>query len=356
MLAVLESAAVSPFPRRPVGARFVPGLGAVVVCLLSVLTPATAARAPVQGVESFLSAMVQIVATRNGETLRGSGFIVALDKERGIATVATSAHVVEGAKFEAILSVDPAQPLPTEIVNLEAENRNGLALFRVRNVPATATAREVAGWGTPAPRPAQSLTLIGYPNTSSTPLARSRAFSGQDGALYVIDLGVGEGTSGGPVLLDSKVVGLITATTAEQTYAVPFPTLRTFLEGSRVALAGPSPTPDSGRPAAPSAPPPATKTEPPAATRDVENPPAPDAAAIGTPGSAMVRLTGTVDGRPFQASGFVVAIRPENAEVYIATTLAVASAGDLQVAFAVDRAHTFPARVTKQAFSENRED
>jgi hypothetical protein len=73
-----------------------------VVCLTALLTLGDTRRVWAQPIdEAVLNAMVQIVATRAGETLRGTGFVVALDRDRSIATIITSAHVVVGAKLEA---------------------------------------------------------------------------------------------------------------------------------------------------------------------------------------------------------------------------------------------------------------
>jgi len=66
----------------------------------------------------------------------------------------------------------------------------------------------------------------------------------------------------------------------------------------------------------------------------------------------MVKLTGALDGSPVEASGFVVAIRPDDAEVYIATSAALARASQIRIAFAVDREHTFPARMTRAGFNK----
>lgn len=205
--------------------------------------------------ERVLDGLVQIVGNRGGATVSGSGFIVAIDRTRGVATVVTSSHVIAGAKFTARFAADPHAPeVPvTEVVGIEAENRDGLAVFRVRGaVPSDASALELAPRGEAAPRPAESLTLVGYPNMAARPLASTRGFSGQIGALYVVDLGVGEGSSGGPALLEGRVVGLVTNTTPERTSLVPASTIRTFLEGYSVRLeeAGPRPAAAAPPPAA----------------------------------------------------------------------------------------------------------
>lgn len=229
-----------------------------------------------QTIQPSLRAMVQIVATRGDDTLRGSGFIVALDRQRGIATVLTSSHVVSGAKVQVRYAADPVAPsAPAEILNVDSDNPNSLAVILVRgSVPPTATALALAAAGTPRPEEGRSrLVLIGYPSMSSSPLVTTVNFSGQQGLLYVVDRGVEEGSSGGPVLADDKVIGVVSSTTAQRTFFVPLQTIRTFLEGSNVSIAPTTSTAVSGpTPAAPTnvripTPPVAAPASTPATTR-----------------------------------------------------------------------------------------
>lgn len=231
-----------------------------------------------QDTQSSLRAMVQIVATRGDETLRGSGFVVALDRQRNIATVLTSSHVVSGAKVQVRFAADPlAPPAPAEILNVDSDNPNSLAVILVRNsVPPRATVLDLAAATTPRPVEGQSrLVLIGYPAMAPSPLMTTVNFSGQQGLLYVADRGVEEGSSGGPVLADDKAIGVVSSTTSQRTFFVPLQTIRTFLEGSNVSLApattatanstrAPSPAPPTNVGVAPS---PRAPTLAPATTR-----------------------------------------------------------------------------------------
>ncbi len=205
--------------------------------------------------DAKLDAMVLIVGNRGGETLRGSGFIVSLDRDRSIATILTSSHVIAGATFSVTFYADPNQtPVPvSEVIQLDQENRDGLGLFRVRrDVPPTATALEIMSRDDPFPQRGQSLQLLGYPNMGPLSTA-TRGYSGQSNSLYLVDLGVGEGSSGGPVLSGGKVFGVVTNTTDLQTAAVPFAMIRLFLEGARIQLPAATRTPAPTATAAPSA-------------------------------------------------------------------------------------------------------
>ena len=213
---------------RPV-IRFVGAVTIVVLCGPSFVLS--------QGVGQALDSLVRITGTRDGGTpVRGSGFIVSRDD--GVATVVTSSHVIEGVQFEVTFAVEPSRsfPVPPEdVITIETQNINGLAAFRVRGkFPAQAQPLElVAGDG---PALGQSLFLVGYPQMASSPRTVARVFSGRDGQRLVIDQSVGEGFSGGPVLLDNRVAGLITDTDNQFTYAVTSVVLREFLLGSGVSV------------------------------------------------------------------------------------------------------------------------
>lgn len=292
------------------GTRLLRRVASVVVLVLLCAD----ARLHAQGLDdATLDAMVLIVGTRGDETLRGSGFIVALSPDRSIATILTSSHVIAGARFTATFYADPNQtPVPvTEVIQLDQENRDGLGLFRVRrDVPPNATALQIMDRGDPFPLRGQSVQLLGYPNMGPLSTA-TRGYAGQNNSLYLVDLGVGEGSSGGPVLSGGKVFGLVTNTTELQTSVVPFAMLRLFLEGARVPLTAPVRTPPAPLPTptptttvvgitdpVASTPPPAAvvSSTPLAATTPVPEP-VPDAAArlaaalLGTPPAAAATAT-----------------------------------------------------------------
>jgi CBS domain-containing protein len=107
------------------------------------------------------------------------------------------------------------------------------------------------------PQVNQSLSLIGYPEMAPSPLTLSRRFAGQKGLLYALDQRVGEGLSGGPVVLDGRAIGMVTAVDGEFTYAVSATVIREFLRGSGILL------PDTAvQPQGQAAPPPQVNPDP----------------------------------------------------------------------------------------------
>ena len=203
-----------------------------------------------QGIEQALSSVVRITGVRGGGTaegtaVRGSGFVVGV--ERGLAVVVTSSHVIEGAKFEVAFAIDPSRSFaipPADVIKIETQNINGLAVFRVRGaLPAQLRPLGlITGEGPPI---GTSFFLVGFPEMATTPRTVSRVFGGRDGQRLVIDQSVGEGFSGGPVIVDGKVVGMVTDTDNQFTYAITFVVMREFLLGSGVKLAD-APVPSAG--------------------------------------------------------------------------------------------------------------
>src|SRR4029077_10251270 len=98
-------------------------LRTVLALLLPLLAVASA-----QELETAESAVVRISGTRDGAPVRGSGFVVGLDRDR--ATVVTASHVIEGAQsIEVSFAVAPAANFPAVLIRMESRNPRGLAMF-----------------------------------------------------------------------------------------------------------------------------------------------------------------------------------------------------------------------------------
>ncbi len=209
------------------------------VLALLLLLPAAASA---QELDTALSAVVRISGTRSGTPVRGSGFVVDLVRDK--ATIVTASHVIEGVQqIEVSFAVDPTESFPAGIVlGMESGNPRGLAVFQVRGaLPAgvTALSLEVES----RPRPGDALFLLGFPQMEREPRTTQRVLSARRGSLLLVDQEIGEGFSGGPVLQGGKVVGVITDTADQTTYAVNALVAREALEGWGVKLGGQSSTP-----------------------------------------------------------------------------------------------------------------
>ena len=199
---------------------------------LLLLVPAASA----QEVEWALAAAVSVLALRNNSPVRGSGFVVAL--EPSVATVVTAAHVIEGARFEVMFATSATERFPVQnvdILAMESGDSKGLAVFQVRGAlpdGITVLTFDVE----PRLQAAESLLLVGFSHRIRKPLAKRRTYSGRQGNELVLDLPVGEGFSGAPVLRGGRVVGVVTREDVQLTYAVTALMAREFTLGSGVAL------------------------------------------------------------------------------------------------------------------------
>jgi formylglycine-generating enzyme required for sulfatase activity len=200
------------------------------------------AAASAQELEKIVSAVVRISGTRGGAPVRGSGFVVGLERDK--ATIVTASHVIEGVQhLEVIFAADPTERFPADVMlGMDADDPNGLAAFQVRGaLPAGVTILtfEVES----RPHRGDELFLVGFPQMGFAPLTPRRALTGRRGTLLLVDQGIGEGFSGGPVLQGGKVVGVVTDTDGQTTYAVSAVVAREALEGWEIKLGGQSSEP-----------------------------------------------------------------------------------------------------------------
>lgn len=201
------------------------------LALLLLLSPAASA----QDLDTALSALVRISGTRSETLVRGSGFVVALD--RGKATILTASHVIEGVQqLELAFAADLTRTFPVgTVLGLDAGNPRGLAAVQVLGAPAGVTplSFEIER----RPRLGEALFLLGFPQMELAPRTARRTLSSLRETILLIDQGIGEGFSGGPVLQGDLVVGMVTETDDQTTYAVNALVAYRTLEGWGVKLA-----------------------------------------------------------------------------------------------------------------------
>ncbi len=207
--------------------------------LLFLLLPAAALP---QDLDTAAAAVVQISGIRNGSTVRGSGFVVGLDRDK--ATIVTVSHVIAGLEnIQVTFAADLTESFPAGgFLRMDAENPKGPAVFQVRGaIPAgvTVLSFEVEK----RPRLGEPLYLLGFPLMATSLRTTQRTLSARDGTSLLIDQGLGEGFSGGPVLQNGKVVGVVTGVDDQTTYAVEAVVVRAALEGWGVRLGGQAPDP-----------------------------------------------------------------------------------------------------------------
>jgi formylglycine-generating enzyme required for sulfatase activity len=206
------------------------------VCALSLLLLPSSILG--QDIDASISALVRISGVRDATPVRGSGFVVALNRDQ--ATIVTASHVVEGVKQIAVtFAVDPTKSLLGEVLEMEAGNPNGLATLVVHG--ALPEGVSTLSLDTKSRPPAgAALFLLGFHQNQVLPYTAQRYLAGRNGTLLLIDQHIGEGFSGGPVVLGGKAVGVVTDADDDTTYAVNAMVVHEVIDGWRIKLGEPA--------------------------------------------------------------------------------------------------------------------
>ena len=187
-------------------------------------------------IEDLKLGVVKITAQVDGKIKVGTGFIVRLEED--IAYVVTAAHVAEGDSSPQITFFpQPNMPFRAQVVGIEAGNPKGLAALRVADqipkglvaLTLDHTTRIMGG---------EPVVFIGFPRTLAPWTVSTGHVSGLKGPELSFQALVEEGHSGGPLLLNGKVIGVVSETREQFGYAVPASILSVALTGWQVEPRG----------------------------------------------------------------------------------------------------------------------
>jgi Sulfatase-modifying factor enzyme 1/Trypsin-like peptidase domain len=177
--------------------------------------------------------VVKITAQGEGQQAKvGTGVIVRLDKDA--LYIVTAAHVVEGdSKPTVTFSSQPQRPFVAQVVGIEGGDPQGLAALRVAGpipdsvvaLPLDRTTKVVGG---------EAVAFIGFPRTLPPWTVSTGSLSGMKGPTLAFQALVEEGHSGGPLLLNGQVIGVVSETRGRQGYAVPSSIVAVALAGWRI--------------------------------------------------------------------------------------------------------------------------
>lgn len=195
------------------------------VCLLVLAGfagAATAQQEAAQGVVRILS------STSDGQQREGSGFIVGF--EPGGTYIATAAHVIEGDPYPKVIFAASSQDsYPATPVRLATDLD-----IAVLKVPGLVSGTVALPLDRRPVEPTEPLQAIGFPRRAVQPRWNTAAASSNEDGKIVLDKGLGEGHSGGPLLRGGWVVGLVGATESDFAYAVPVTFVSEILASWRV--------------------------------------------------------------------------------------------------------------------------
>jgi len=199
--------------------------------------------------------VVKIEATTFDEKRKvGTGFIARLEQDA--VYIVTASHVVEGAsEINVEFFTRRNRRIPAEVINMEGGDPQGLALLLVgENIPSGLLALKLTssisvGGG-------ESVTTIGFPRISGVPWAVIKGdIVGRKGKTITFSGAVDEGNSGGPLMKDGQVIGVVTEVTEKFAYAIPTIIVQYVLEGWGVEFEEGIPQPAATPTPRPTAPP-----------------------------------------------------------------------------------------------------
>jgi len=253
-----------------------------ILCGLVLLTVFNHEILQAQDIAQVKKGVVRITAQVAGKNRVGSGVIVKVDDDH--VYLVTASHVIEGDPQPNIFFyASPHRAYRARVLGLEGDDPAGLAALLVEGkVPADLVAlhldqsTKVSG--------GEPIMLIGFPRAEGAMwTVTTGTLSGRKGTALSFSGTADEGNSGGPVLFQGGVVGIVTQVGAKFNSAVPAVVARFALEGWGVRLTAE----DTKQPAKPS---PNDRPEP----VIVAPPPAAKGVVSGTyQGYAMTLLGGT---------------------------------------------------------------
>ena len=164
------------------------------------------------------SAVVRIVATIDGVRSVGTGFVV--DKRSDNAYILTAGHVVAGDKYPRVEIYNYRDELiPAEVIRLDVSN--DLAILVIRDgAKVTSLQRLVFGTSQDLKKGDQ-LTAVGFPESGGAWALTKPQFAAREGVELRASGGVESGSSGGPLMFDGNVIGVVNRLDKDFARAVP---------------------------------------------------------------------------------------------------------------------------------------
>jgi hypothetical protein len=189
-----------------------------------------------QEITQVKNGVVKITAQVNGKDRVGSGVVVKVDDDH--VYLVTASHVIEGDQHPNVYFYSvPHRSYRARVLGLEGGNPAGLAALLVEGKTPSDLVALPLDLATPVSG-GEPITLIGFPRAEGSMwTVTTGTLSGRKGAALSFSGTADEGNSGGPVVFQGKVVGIVTEVGAKFNTAVPAVVVRFALDGWGVRLA-----------------------------------------------------------------------------------------------------------------------
>lgn len=183
-----------------------------------------------QEIEPLRQAVVKIVANVDGKEKTGAGFVFRADANEVL--IVTAAHVVEGDPHPRITYLHgSAEPASAEIRKMEGGDDRGLAVIAVRSGTRPANLRPLVIDTSRLAQVADAAIAIGFPEGGGEWSVTNGTVAGRDGRIVIFSGSVAQGNSGGPLLRQGKVIGVMVQERRGFGYAVSSEVLQATLSG-----------------------------------------------------------------------------------------------------------------------------
>lgn len=204
-------------------------------CLIILIGLAHEEQVRAQDIAQVKKGVVKITAQVDGKNRVGSGVIVKLDEDH--VFIVTASHVIEGdQRPNVFFYAAPHRAYRARVLGLEGGDPAGLAALLVEGkIPSDLVVLSLDQ--TLAVSGGEPITLIGFPRAEGSMwTVTTGTLSGRRGSALSFSGTADEGNSGGPVLFQGKVVGIVTEVGAKFNSAVPAVVARFALDGWGVRL------------------------------------------------------------------------------------------------------------------------
>jgi hypothetical protein len=198
------------------------------VYVLAVLAACPSMGARAQGINGLKAGVVRIQNNRSEEV--GTGFVVKAD--RGQVYVVTAAHVVRGNQHPSVyLFNQPHDPVEAEVLDREEDDVKGLAMLRLKVRSGGAGVVALKLGPTTQLDGGEDVKVIGFPDGTAFWTVGTGSIARIEGRNLVFSGSVRSGNSGGPVILNGQVIGLVTDVSQSSAYATRGEVVELYING-----------------------------------------------------------------------------------------------------------------------------
>jgi Tol biopolymer transport system component len=192
--------------------------------------------APAQKSENLKRGVVKITTTTFEDRQRtGTGFIVR--QETKALSIVTASHVVEGSReINVEFYSDRGRLYPGKVIGMEGGDPQGLAVLSVSGeIPENVLVMKLNP--SKAVSGGDPLTIIGFPDAGGPWAVSKGEIVGRKGNIITFSGAIEEGNSGGPLLKEGEIIGVVVEANPPFAAAVPSVIVRYFLESWGVKFA-----------------------------------------------------------------------------------------------------------------------